>query len=208
MPRTQQIARLVLAAIVLVSLVGCSQRGAEPNAFVPRAFARILPPRANGPEFELRGVLRDEHGAPLRNHALVISYDAPGVGEIVGRLRTDEYGRYGVRMVFPRSQAGSPAFIAFGFGDSYRGGGGGLALAVPGATGTAANGLKSIRGGDGVYRLMRDLQPGYIGPGIVYPMWDSLLRQTRRSRLGHGAAPGPRSERGREIGPDSSRTPQ
>lgn len=125
----------------------------------------------------------------------------------MGRLRTDEYGRYGVRTVFPRSRAGGPALVEIQFGEPYRAAAV-LALAAPGATGSAANGYASLRGSDGVYRLTHDIAPGYNGPGPGYALADSLLARPGRGLPGLGVAPGLRSERGREIGPDSSRTPR
>jgi hypothetical protein len=132
-------ARLSLAAVLLFPLGACSRQGAEPNAFEVRSFVRILPPEVKGPELELRGTARDEKGKPLANCVLVLSLEAPDAGTIIGRLRTDEYGRYGVRTVFPRSRAGVPALLEIQFGEPYRAAAV-LALAAPGGTGSAANG--------------------------------------------------------------------
>ena len=117
-------------------IAGCSGHGAEPNAFEARAFVRMLPPKVNGPELELRGTARDGKGKPLADCVLVMSLEAPDAGTIVGRLRTDEYGRYGVRTVFPRSRAGGPALVEIQFGEPYRAAAV-LALAAVGTAGAS-----------------------------------------------------------------------
>ncbi|MEQ1832565.1 MAG: hypothetical protein ABL977_05870 [Candidatus Eisenbacteria bacterium] len=164
-------------------LAGCGGRGEEPNAFADRAYVRILPPSVHGPELEVHGTARDAQGRLLADRVFLFQLEAPDAGLIEGRLRTDEFGRYGVHTVFPRSRGGNPALLTFEFGDPHGEpyqGSGVIALATPSATGTAANGLRPELGADSVYRLIHDLKPGYNGPRVGLEPWDPILERPRR----------------------------
>jgi hypothetical protein len=153
-----------LAAALAFSTTACGaphEDGAAPTAW----SIRIASPNEPGQPLELYGSLRDRHGAPLTKRSVRVSQeDASGAWDrLEGTLRTDEYGRYRVRTVFPHSHGGSPAYVYFQTTGQFPPGepAAVLALSAPDARGSAASGLRVVPGPDGVWRMTADLRPGY-----------------------------------------------
>lgn len=154
-----------VAATLALALTACDAPRGEGRA-APQAWSiRIASPDEPGQPLELHGILRDRRGAPLPNRSVRVSQeDASGAWDrLQGTLRTDEYGRYRVRTVFPHSHGGSPAYVYFQIqeGILFTQRAAVLALSAPDARGSAASGLRMIPGPDGVWRLSADLRPGY-----------------------------------------------
>lgn len=155
---------LGVAATLACSLAGCGARDGGSEA--PAAWSiRIASPGEPGQPLELYGIIRDANGVPLaRRRVRVSQVDASGDWDrLTGTLRTDEYGRFRVRTVFPRSHGGSPANVYFEIQGRFLHAeqAAVLALSAPDARGSAASGLLAVAGPDGVWRITTDVRPGY-----------------------------------------------
>jgi hypothetical protein len=170
--------RWLPSAIVCLMLspsgVACSKPGRTDLAAPMPSSIRIASPDEPGQPLEIRGSYRDEHGEPVANRVVRVSQDdASGAFDrLSGTLRTDAYGRFLVRTVFPLSHGASPGQIRFQAAGGALSGGpvAVLELSAPDARGTAGNGIRVTAGTDGVWRVSAEVRPGYNGPEHMIPV--------------------------------------
>ncbi len=170
----------IVAVALAVSGAGCT-KAPDANRAVPIASSiRLGLPDEPGQPLQISGIFRDEHGEPVVNRLVRVTQDdASGAfDQLSGTLRTDEYGRFLVRTVFPFTHGGSPGYVNFqAVGRAFPGGPiAVLAISAPDARGTAGNGMRASSGADGVWRVTADVEPGYNGLDNGIPLGRAPLR--------------------------------
>ena len=162
------ISRLVMCVALAVSGVACNLTPPDDRSAPTESSIRIASPEEPGQPLVISGILRDANGAPVANRVVRVTHDdARGASDrLSGTLRTDDYGRYLVRTVFPFAHGGNPAIVYFEVpGRVFPGQPTALLeLSAPEARGSAGSGFRAIAGADGVWRVTADLRPGYNGP--------------------------------------------